>query len=65
LTPVQASPLASPLQPVPNSDPCRQSRNRDERKRKRRKQRTVCYSGTYRERAKGLSKTRKRKIPCQ
>ena len=35
-------------------------------KRKReRKPRTVCYSGTYTERASGLRKTKRRKVPCQ
>ena len=34
------------------------------KKRKPGKARTVCYSGTYRERARGLSKSKRRKIPC-
>lgn len=35
------------------------------RKRGPKKRRSVCYSGTYVERASGLSKSRKRKIPCR
>lgn len=34
-------------------------------KRSRKRKRTVCYSGTYTERASGLRKTKRRKIPCQ
>ena len=35
------------------------------RKRKPKQAREVCYSGTFIERASGLSKTRKRKVPCR
>lgn len=35
------------------------------RKRKPKKPRTVCYSGSYSERANGLRKTKRRKIPCR
>jgi hypothetical protein len=35
------------------------------RKRKQKQAREVCYSGTFIERASGLSKTRKRKVPCR
>jgi hypothetical protein len=31
----------------------------------KKKKRTVCYSGTYTERATGLSKLKKRKVPCK
>lgn len=35
------------------------------RKRGKRKARSVCYSGTYRELASGLRKSKRRKVPCQ
>lgn len=35
------------------------------KRRGKRKARTVCYTGTYRERADGTTKLRRRKIPCQ
>lgn len=35
------------------------------RKKGRKKKRTVCYSGTYIERADGTRKTKKRKVPCK
>lgn len=35
------------------------------RKKGRKKKRTVCYSGTYIERADGTRKTKKRKVPCR
>jgi hypothetical protein len=35
------------------------------RKKGPKKRRTVCYSGTYSERADGLRKSKKRKIPCR
>lgn len=55
-------PLRLPFQqPLPN-DPCS---GRAQRPKRRRKRRTVCYSGTYRDRATGLSKTRQRKIKCR
>jgi hypothetical protein len=31
----------------------------------RKKRRTVCYSGTYTEKANGLRKTKRRKVPCK
>lgn len=34
-------------------------------KRRRKSKRTVCYSGTYVERASGLRKTKRRKVKCQ
>lgn len=34
------------------------------RKKRRKKKRTVCYSGTYIERADGTRKSKKRKVPC-
>jgi hypothetical protein len=43
-------------------DQCSELRKR---KRKPKQAREVCYSGTFIERASGLSKTRKRKIPCR
>lgn len=35
------------------------------RKRKPKSKRTICYSGTYSDKANGLRKTKKRKIPCK
>lgn len=35
------------------------------RKKGRKKKRTVCYSGTFTERADGLRKVKKRKVPCR
>ena len=60
----QGLPLPA-LQPQPYSsgDPCQCSK--PARTRKKRKPRTVCYRGEYVERANGLTKYRKRKVPCQ
>lgn len=44
------------------TDQCRELARR---KRKPKQKRTVCYSGTFIERASGLSKQRKRKIQCR
>lgn len=49
-------------QPLP-SDPCQCPRGT--RTSRKRKSRTVCYRGEYIEKASGLTKFRKRKIPCQ
>ncbi len=35
------------------------------RPKRRKRKRTVCYSGTYTERADGTRKTKKRKVPCK
>jgi hypothetical protein len=35
------------------------------RPKRRKKKRTVCYSGTYTERADGTRKIKKRKVPCK
>jgi hypothetical protein len=37
----------------------------EKKEKKERKEREVCYSGTYRELKKGLSKHRRKEIPCQ
>jgi hypothetical protein len=66
LTAIKAPGLPLPaLQPQPYSsgDPCQCSK--PARTRKKRKPRTVCYRGEYVERANGLSKYRKRKVPCR
>jgi hypothetical protein len=42
-----------------------QCRERARRKRGKKKPRTVCYSGTYTERASGLTKRKRRKVPCK
>jgi hypothetical protein len=49
-------------QPLP-SDPCQCPKGT--RTSRKRKPRTVCYRGEYVEKASGLTKFRKRKIPCQ
>lgn len=65
LTPFQQPglPYAAPqLRPASREcPPCERTKQR----RKKREPRAVCYSGTYRERSRGLSKSRKRKIPCR
>jgi len=51
--------------PLPGpSDPC-SCPPKGSRTRRKRKPRTVCYRGEYVEKANGLTKFRKRKIPCQ
>jgi hypothetical protein len=67
LTPTQPRPVPLPrpfplLQPPP-SDHCNCTTSR--RPKKPKKPREVCYAGEYRERSRGLSKDRLRKIPCQ
>jgi len=42
-----------------------QCRERARRKRGKKKPRSVCYSGTYTERASGLTKRKRRKVPCK
>ena len=44
-----------------NCPPC----EKEKKKRKKREPREICYVGTYRETATGLTKKRQRKIPCQ
>jgi len=53
-------PAPSPT-PKEELDRCKQQR----KKRAQRKARTECWRGTYIERATGLSKTRREKVPCQ
>lgn len=53
-------PLPQP-QPVPVEDPCAQQRRA---KRKQRKPRTVCWKGTYIERASGTSKLKRVRVDC-
>lgn len=48
---------------APGCPPCGDARGR--RSGKKRKPRTVCYRGEYVEKANGLTKFRKRKIPCR
>lgn len=56
--------LPSPLTAAaPGCPPCPDRRGN--RTRKKRKPRTVCYRGEYVEKASGLTKFRKRKIPCR
>lgn len=59
------SPLTSPLGSfagVPSTPDC--SCSKSPRKRGKRKQRTVCYEGSYRETARGTRKLRRRKVAC-
>lgn len=56
--------LPSPLTAAaPGCPPCPDRRGN--RTQKKRKPRTVCYRGEYVEKASGLTKFRKRKIPCR
>lgn len=60
----QPMPLPQPrAQPQPK-DPCQCTETKP-KKRKPKAPREVCYRGTYIERSKSLSKTRKEIIPCQ
>jgi len=68
------SSLASPFQPPsPFADPFKappRQRNRDckcppKKKPEKKKPRTICYRGSYREYANGLAKFRKERISCQ
>ena len=38
---------------------------KDQKSKRKKRAREVCYAGTYIERAKGLSKRKKRKVPCR
>lgn len=59
------SPL-TPFQPPGVDSPSKRKRcDCPKPKRRKRKPRTECYRGTYIERANGLTKFRKEKIPCQ
>lgn len=67
-----ADPLADPFFtafPQPNAeldpeeDPCDCKKKKE--KKKKRKPRDVCYRGTYRQRAKGISYSRVEQIPCE
>jgi len=63
------APLPNPLsfaQPQPSSPcSCSPSSKPSKKKRKKSEPRTVCYSGTYRERSRGINKQPRRKVPCQ
>jgi hypothetical protein len=67
--PVPLSPLSpgvSPFelpQPAPQNQRCKCPEERKEKK--KRKDRTICYRGSYRERRKGLNKRRRERIPCE
>lgn len=59
-------PLTSPLGAfagVPNTAEC--SCSKSPKKRGKRKARTVCYEGTYRETANGIRKLRRKEVPCK
>lgn len=59
LTMPQPNPLGSLYREPPDRCSCP-----PRTKRKPSKPRTVCYTGSYREKSRGLSKTPRRKIPC-
>jgi len=54
------TPFAPGYQRPTRTDEC----SCEKKKSKPRKPRTVCYSGSYRETAKGLSKRRREQVPC-
>lgn len=64
LTPPQPGAVTSP-QPwaAPQNDPCRS--RQDRRKKRKRKPRTVCYSGTFRETNRTTIKRRRKRVPCK
>jgi len=68
LTGPQTDPLPSPAGPGYTPPYGTQTSNCDcgpKKKRKPAKPRTECYKGSYVEKARGLSKTKREKIPCQ
>ena len=67
LTAPQADPLSSPAGPGYTPPTGGRTDNCDckSKKRKPAKPRTVCYKGSYVEKAKGLTKTKREKISCQ
>jgi hypothetical protein len=46
-------------------DPCKVCKEKNKAKRKEPKPRTICYEGTFIEHAHGISKHRRKQIPCQ
>lgn len=62
LTQLQPSPLASAAFDEPPRDRCECSSTKPKRKRKPRE---ICYAGDYREKRSGITKERRRRIPCQ
>lgn len=60
LTPFQGPALASPP-----ADPCNCKGTKEQKKKRDRKDRAICYKGTYTEKARGLIKHRREQIPCQ
>lgn len=66
LTAAQARPVFSPAtQSQPFGDCSCPPKGTRTKTRKPRKPREVCYTGTYTERSSGITKLRKRKIPCR
>lgn len=66
LTPFEPGALDSPQVPgkADNCPPCVQTREKPKQKKKR-KPRSVCYEGKYREYANGTSKFSKVEVPCE
>ena len=64
LTAFQPQPLPSALTNPARANDC-SCPGKPTKERKKRKPRVECFEGTYRENAKGITKFRKRKIPCQ
>jgi hypothetical protein len=60
------NPAAQP-QPLQKASPCDCSSSDKKPKKKRKKQndRTVCYRGTFVEKPRGLSKTRRERVDCK
>lgn len=63
---LRGSPDPSPEpQPEPEADRCNcDSKKKKKKKKKDKKPRSVCWQGTYTQRAKGISYARKKQVPC-
>lgn len=56
--------FAPPTTPPPETDTCKCDKGK-KKKKKKREPRTVCYRGTYVQRAKGTTFTPKEQVPCE
>lgn len=50
--------------PPVKEDQCSCSEKKEKKKKSKRKDRSICYRGTYVEKARGLLKTRRERVPC-
>lgn len=57
------NPLQNP-EPEPESDPCARGRKNKKKEKEKRPPRTLCWKGTYVQRSRGISYTRKEQVPC-